>query len=124
MNITRDTPVSLGMLPEYLKPFADWTGPMFYRDAINHGYTRAQAQRFVRLYLHLLGKEELRPAEVLGWIPLRSPLLKDGGKLAFLYRQGRRRFQYFTEQGKKLGPEQPHLAAACAWADANDWYMA
>lgn len=109
------------MIPDYLKPYASWTGKMFYKDTLRRGHTKAEAKRFALMYPHLLGTKVLEPKEISCWIAYPGPIFADGGKVAFLYRRGRKH-QYFSASGKKVGPEQAHLVGAVSWAEANEWY--
>lgn len=111
-------------IPDYLEGREAWTKTDFVVDALRHGYTKAQAERFAAQYLWKLGKLVLTPPEVEGFKPSSDmPVFKDGGQVAFLYRSttGRRVFRFYTLAGQRVGPDHAALAAAVVWQMKSGW---
>lgn len=110
-------------IPDYLRGCEGWTREDFVKDSIAHGYSRDKAERFAMMYLWKLGKLELHPVPVEGFKPFSSmPLFKDGGQVAFLYRSVKgRTFRFYTDSGRRIGPDQPALAAAVSWQMKAGW---
>lgn len=111
-------------IPDYLEGKEDWTHGDFVLDALSRGYSKAQAERFALQYLWRLGKREYPPPAVDGFTVVSDrPLFKDGGQVAFLFRtaRGRRRYQFFTDAGRRVGPSHDALAGAVAWQMKFGW---